>query len=121
MLRPSCVRVKARRGSDMVVALPPTADDLLDYLNLTGANYPIEDAQDALEVASDLQAARCVTDPYLSPLREAALRRAARTLAVRGALLGFTDLGDFGGPVAVQRWDAQIEGLEADYRIGSFA
>lgn len=99
----------------------PTADDLLDYLALTGSNYPIAEAQTAIDLAGQLQAERCEMLPYSEDHREAHLRRAARSLAARGALLGYTDLGSFGGPVAVQRWDAAIEEYEANWRLGGFA
>ena len=101
-------------------ATPPTVDDLLEYLALTGANYPTEQAQEALDSALQMQAARCVNDPYEPPLREAALRRAARILVGRGAPLGQMDLGEYGASPLIG-WDAHIEELEADYRLGAFA
>lgn len=87
---------------------------------MTGANYPIEQAQEAIDSALQMQADRCVNDPYEPPLREAALRRGARILAGRGAPLGQMDLGEYGAS-PLMRWDAHIEELEAEYRRGGFA
>jgi hypothetical protein len=98
----------------------PTVDDLLEYLALDAANYPLEQAQAAYDAALDAQFARCVTDPYTSSLAEALLRRGQRVLAARGAALGVTDLGQFGAQPLL-RWDAMIDELEADYRKGGFA
>ncbi len=99
---------------------PPTVDDLLDYLALTEATYPLDQAQDAYDAAFDAQFARCVTSPYTSALSEALLRRGQRILAARGAALGITDLGQFGS-TPLLRWDALIDELEANYLKGGFA
>lgn len=94
------------------MAVPPTVDDLAGYLQMAA---PTEDLADALEAALEAQAARCVTEPYTRGLYRAAMRRAARELAARGAPLGALDLGPMGSsPIA--RWDAVIEDLEAPYR-----
>lgn len=105
----------------MAVALPPTAEDLLDWLGLTASNYSLQDAEDAVATAVEEQAARCIIDPYTSSLREAALRRGARVLAGRGAPQGVINLGPMGGPMPIVRWDALIEEMEADYRRGGFS
>lgn len=102
------------------LAQKPTAPDLLAYLSLTGENYPVEQAQEAIDVALFSQASVCVVDPYTPPLREAALRRGARILSARGAPLGAMDLGEYGASPLI-RWDALIEEHEAAYRTGAFS
>ena len=97
----------------------PTADDLAEYLALTGASYPPEQLEEAIDSALVMQEDACVVDPYTAPLREAALRRGARLLAGRGAPLGAMDLGEFGSSPLV-RWDAHIEEFEKNYRRGGF-
>jgi hypothetical protein len=98
----------------------PTVSDLLDYLALTGANYPVEQAQQALDVAADEIDHLCVTEPYEAPLREAVLRRAQAVLTARGAPLGTLDGGAFGlSPML--RYDPEIGKLVANYLRGNFA
>lgn len=99
---------------------PPTVDDLLDYLALDQATYPLDQAQDAYDAALDAQYARCDVTTYTSALAEALLRRGQRILAARGAALGITDLGQFGS-TPLLRWDALIDELEANYLRGGFA
>jgi len=101
------------------MAVPPTAADLGEYLALTGASYPTDQLQEAIDSALVMQQDACVIEPYTPPLREAALRRAARLLAGRGAPLGAMDLGEFGSSPLV-RWDAHIEEFEKNYRLGGF-
>jgi hypothetical protein len=97
----------------------PVVGDLLAFLNLD-PGYDPDAAAEALAAALDLQRARCEVVPYCAPLREAALRRAAKILVARSAPLGQVDGGDFGA-MFLPRWDALVEELEADYRQGSFA
>ena len=97
----------------------PTTADLLDFLNLD-ENYDPGAAADALAAALDAQRSRCLVVPYCAPLREAALRRAAKILVARRAPLGQVDGGDFGA-MYLPRWDNLVERLEADYRLGAFA
>lgn len=101
-------------------AAKPTVDDLLSYLALDGDNYPPDQAQQALDAALDVQASLCAVAPYTASLHEAALRRAAAILAGRGAPLGQMDAGPF-GQFPLIRFDAHIERLEADHRLGNFA
>lgn len=105
----------------MPEAAPPTAEDLLDWLKLTGANYDLQDAQEAIDTATDNQFERCDLSVFTDALREARLRRAARILAGRGAPQGVIDLGPMGGAVPIARWDALIEENEMPYRKGGFA
>ena len=98
----------------------PDVSDLREYLGLENNPYPDEQLGSALDAALEMQRDRCVWDLYEAPLYEAALRRAARILAARGAPLGMMDLGEFGSTPLV-RWDTQIEELEAEYRRGGFA
>lgn len=98
----------------------PVVQDLLDYLGLTTSNYDADEAQNALTAALDVQASLCEVDPYVATLREAALRRAAAILAGRGAPLGTVDQGPFGTTNLI-RYDAHVERLEADRRLGEFA
>ena len=98
----------------------PTVADLLAYTQLDGANYDTDQAERALAAAMDVQASQCVVEPYTEALFEAALRRAASILAGRGAPLGQLDSGPFGSTPLI-RFDAHIERLEADYRLGHFA
>jgi len=97
------------------MAQRPTVEELLAYLDLTGDAYPPEQAQDALDAALEVQATVCRTDPYTVSLANAALRRAARSLAARGAPLGALDTGQF-GQSPLPRWDAEIEAFEAARR-----
>lgn len=98
----------------------PTVTDLLDYLALDNQNYDTAQAQSALAAALEIQSSLCVVAPYTAALHEAALRRAAALLSGRGAPLGQVDAGAF-GQFPLIRYDAHIERLEADYRIGHFA
>lgn len=98
----------------------PAVADLLDYLALDGATYDQGQAQAALDAALEVQESLCEMEPYTASLHEAALRRAAATLAGRGAPLGQMDAGAF-GQFPLIRFDAHIERLEADRRIGHFA
>lgn len=98
----------------------PVVADLLDYMGLDVNNYDPGQAQEALDAALDTQKFQCVVDPYEAPLREAALRRAAAILTGRGAPLGTIDAGAFGTTPLI-RFDAHIERLEAQYRLGHFA
>lgn len=98
----------------------PTVADLLDYLALDGSTYDQGQAGAALDAALEVQESLCVTEPYTASLHEAALRRAAATLAGRGAPLGQMDAGAF-GQFPLIRFDAHIERLEADRRTGHFA
>jgi hypothetical protein len=97
------------------VVLPPTVDDLADWLKVPADTAGLEDA---LTAAIDGQAAACIVDPYYSGLREAALHRAAREWSSRPFPLGTQDIGDW-GPVRIGR-DPLIAELEADYRRGPF-
>jgi hypothetical protein len=101
-------------------AVIPDVAALLDYLGLDTSNYDQAQAQEALIAALDVQAQMCEVDPYEQPLREAALRRAAAILSGRGAPLGTIDSGAFGTTPLV-RFDAHIENLERNYRLGEFA
>ena len=98
----------------------PTVSDLLDYLALDGATYDPDQAQAALDAAIEVQESLCEMEPYTASLHEAALRRAAAILAGRGAPLGQMDAGPF-GQFPLIRYDAHIERLEADHRLGNFA
>ena len=104
-----------------VLAVPPTVDDLVDWLGGAAAVTidPVV-GQLAIDRATSEQAQTCVVDPYTVSLRGAALRRAARVLAARRAPLGALDLGDLGGGF-LPRWDQEIETAEASRRMGAFA
>lgn len=102
------------------VVLPPTPEDLQEYLALSGAQFPLDQVTEANATALEMQADRCDVSQYESPLREAALRRGARILMGRGAALGTMDLGEY-GQTPLMRWDAFIEEQEAEYRLGGFA
>ena len=103
---------------DPTAAEVPTVEDLLDYMG----NPPITtaEAEAALDAALQQQAALCVVDPYTVSLRYAALRRAEGLLTARSAPLGQVDMGAFGAYPLI-RFDAKVEQLEADYRLGAFA
>ena len=99
------------------MAIPPTVEDVAAYLGL--AAEP-DGLADDLDSALERQASRCVVDPYTMPLRQAAIRRAARAWAARGHVLGTIDAGDF-GMVGIARWDVEISDYEAAYRRPGFA
>ena len=104
----------------MTFATRPDVDDLLDYLALTGDNYPAGQAQQALDTAATEIEALCVVEPFTAPLREAYLRRAATILTARGAPLGQLDTGAFGlSPLL--RYDPELGKLLADRLRGNFA
>jgi len=103
-----------------VVVQPPTVDDLLAYLGLSGAQYPSEEAQAALDAAMTEVESLCVTDPFEAPLREAVLRRSQAILTARGAPLGMLDGGTFGlSPML--RYDTELNRLVSGYLKGGFA
>lgn len=95
---------------------PPTAADLAAYLRIDDDTAGLADA---VAVAVADQAARCDVSDYTAPLREAALRRAARVFTARAQPLGI-ELGDMGA-YPLPRWDAEIETHEAAYRLAGFA
>lgn len=101
----------------MTAATPPTVADLAAYL---AADPGTPGLAEALAVAVEAQAARCVVDPYTPALAYAATRRAARTYASRNHLLGTVDAGDF-GTFRIARWDAEIDSAEAPYLKGGFS
>ena len=99
-----------------VMSVPvPTGEDLAEWLNLDPAT---EGLSEAMSAALATQAMRCVVEPYLEPLRLAALRRAAREWHSRSMPLGYSDNGDFG--VARVGRDWLIAELEAPFLIGGF-
>lgn len=103
--------------------LPPTAADVARYMGMTVpvAGSPEEQAlADALHSGLRAQAKRCDTTDYGLDLAYAALRRAARTVAARSAPLGVVDLGEL-ATTRIPAWDAEIESLEAPYRLGPIA
>lgn len=93
--------------------VPPTTADLAAYIKTDRVSEA--DLAGALASALESQAKRCYVDPYNNDLYEAALRRAARILAARGAPLGALDLGPMGSSPLV-RYDAVIEELEGPDR-----
>lgn len=101
-----------------MIVTEPTVDDLLDYAGIS--TYDRDEAQSVLDAVLSAQAARCVTSPYVAPLRLAALRHATAVLTAKGAPLGVQDLGTFGG-VTLPRFDSVVEDLEANYLRGAFA
>jgi hypothetical protein len=99
------------------VPVPPTVADLAAYL---GVDAGTPGLADAIAVAVEAQASRCLVDPYTAGLAYAATRRAARTYAARNHLLGTVDAGDF-GTFRIARWDAEIDSAEAPYLKGGFS
>jgi len=95
------------------IVVPPTTVDLAKYIKTDRVSE--DDLGAALSSALGAQAKRCYVDYYSPELFEAALRRAARILAARGAPLGALDLGPMGSSPLV-RFDAVIEELEGPDR-----
>lgn len=97
----------------------PSRADLFAWLGQSDMGDPGDEYDLALDVALEQQAVRCDVTWYGPALHGAALRRAARWLAMRGHSLGA--LGNADLVAYVPRWDAGIEEAEADYRWGGFA
>ena len=92
----------------------PTGNDLAEWLSVDPATVGLDAA---ISAALSAQSAVCIVEPYVEPLRLAALRRAAREWHSRAMPLGYTDNGEYG--LARVGRDYLIRELEADYIRGA--
>ena len=84
--------------------------------------------QQVLDAETALQAACCIfpadpwgTNPTPAALVQALYRRCARQVSARSLPLGYlNDIAEY-GPVKLSSYDAEIERLEAPYRIVAIA
>jgi hypothetical protein len=98
---------------------PPTRVDLFAWLEQVDAGEPGDVYDMALAIALEQQQSRCQWDTYSVSLHGAALRRAARWLALRGHALGALSNDDMLG--FVPRWDVGVTAGEANYVLGAWA
>lgn len=97
----------------------PTRADLFAWVGAVDTGQAGDVYDMALGIAEEKQAAACTWVDYTTSLHGAALRRAARWLAIKGHSLGTISALDM--QTFIPRWDAGIEEAEADYRRGGFA
>jgi len=102
------------------VADVPTVQDVRDWANVTAQSLTDAQLQQILDTEVALQAASCAWLPaeYPVPLAQAVLRRCARETAARQLPLGLSaDTSGEYAPVRLPNFDAEIERLEAPFRV----
>lgn len=102
----------------------PTVDDVRKWATISATSITDEQLQQVLDAERSLQGACCLIPPddQLPPaLVQALYRRCARQVSARSLPLGYlNDVAEF-GPVKLSSYDAEIERLEAPYRIVAIA
>ena len=105
-----------------------TVDAVRAWAGISPTSITDEQLQQVLDAETALQSACCLipADPWGSKPMPAALtqalyRRCARQVSARSLPLGYlNDVAEF-GPVKLSTYDAEIERLEAPYRIVAIA
>jgi hypothetical protein len=101
------------------VTVSLTLDDVRAWIQTPATVLSDEQLQALIDGETAVQAQVCRIDPDIvqPQLNEALQRRVSRAAAARGVPLGL--LGDAGeyGPVALRRYDGEIERLEQPTRI----
>jgi hypothetical protein len=104
----------------MILATPPTLEEVRDRLKVPAAVVDDAHLQDILDAEQSDQQAVCRTDPYPAQLRSALFRRCARAIAAEGVPLGI--LADEFGQTSLRANDAEITRLEGPFsplRLGT--
>lgn len=101
----------------------PDVAAVRSWSSVTTASLSDDQVQQIIDTEAALQAACCVwEDDYPISLAQALLRRAAREIAARQLPLGLSaDTGGEYAPVRLPSFDAEIERLEAPYRVVAIA
>lgn len=89
------------------------------WAGVTVQSVSDEQIQQIIDAEMDLQAASCVWgDLYPAALAQAVLRRCSREIGARQLPLGVTaDTSGEYAPMRLPSYDAEIERLEAPYRV----
>jgi hypothetical protein len=100
------------------VAVYPDIAAVRAWIGVPATAMPDELLQPVCDAESAAQAQVCTIGDTLSPdLSQAFLRRVARHVAARGVPLGLLNVDAEFGSSRLSRWDAEVERLEAPYRM----
>lgn len=97
----------------------PSVQEVRDWSQVTAASLTDQQVQQVIDTEASLQAAYCTwVGDYPPALAQAMLRRSARELAARQLPLGLSaDTSGEYAPVRLPNFDAEIERLEAPFRV----
>ena len=102
----------------------PSIDDVRKWAGVSLTSITDDQLQQVLDSELSLQAACCRIPPddtRPAALDQAIYRRCARQVAARSLPLGYlNDVAEF-GPVKLSSYDAEVERLEAPYRVVAIA
>ena len=111
---------------------PPALADVRAWLQVPASVVSDPQLAQVLEAEMALQGQACrvliatppveppVEEPLPAALAQAIYRRVGREIAARGVPLGMLGADSEYGPARLSRWDAEVDRLEAPYRVVVF-